>query len=520
MILDSTASLPNSKVRRFARIVIRFAMLVLLSIVAFGSAPLLLTLGSYGYYQISDEILPGITVGGVPVGGLQSSEAARALHQVWNEELKIQAIDISTPSRTWEVSPVEFGLGIAAAESAVNVHALGRSGNIIEQIQTMLHVLEYGAEMDPLVELDLVLAKQGFERWAGLVSYPPREADLLLDGGSLAQVESMPGYTLDVAASLNMLAEEPESILLDLQFMPLVMFEVPAKRQDVSNQAAAVQALLDSGPTVQLYDPVTDERLTWSPDSALIASWIEIEPEGSQLSISLLDEGIEAYVIDIVHTLGEERWVDAEILEEALRSGLRGEEAETLVIEYTPGSYVVDPADNLISIGFKVGMPYWKLNEFNPNLAISGLVPGETLVVPPKDDLLTLPVIPEKRIVISMTEQRMWTYQEGELLQTYIVSTGIPNSPTLPGLFQVTTHEENAYAEIWDLYMPHFMGIYEAVPGFTNGIHGLPMLSGGRRLWANVLGQPASYGCIILDLQAAEDLFYWADEGVVVEIQS
>ena len=66
MILDSTASLPNSKVRRFARIVIRFAMLVLLSIVAFGSAPLLLTLGSYGYYQITDEILPGITVGGVP----------------------------------------------------------------------------------------------------------------------------------------------------------------------------------------------------------------------------------------------------------------------------------------------------------------------------------------------------------------------------------------------------------------------------------------------------------------------
>jgi len=61
------------------------------------------------------------------------------------------------------------------------------------------------------------------------------------------------------------------------------------------------------------------------------------------------------------------------------------------------------------------------------------------------------------------------------------------------------------------------MGIYEAWPDFMNGIHGLPLLSNGQRLWANALGSPASYGCIILDLAAAEDLYTWADPGVVVE---
>jgi hypothetical protein len=88
----------------------------------------------------------------------------------------------------------------------------------------------------------------------------------------------------------------------------------------------------------------------------------------------------------------------------------------------------------------------------------------------------------------------------------------------MTGVFQIQTHEINAYASNWDLYMPHFMGIYEAWPGFMNGIHGLPLLSNGQRLWASTLGSPASYGCIILDLGAAEDLFYWADPGVVVEI--
>jgi lipoprotein-anchoring transpeptidase ErfK/SrfK len=100
-----------------------------------------------------------------------------------------------------------------------------------------------------------------------------------------------------------------------------------------------------------------------------------------------------------------------------------------------------------------------------------------------------------------------------------VISTGIDRSPTQPGVFQIQTHEINAYASVWDLHMPHFLGIYEAWPGFMNGIHGLPTLSSGRRLWAGVLGRPVSYGCIVMELEAAEWLYGWAENGVVVEIQ-
>ena len=80
------------------------------------------------------------------------------------------------------------------------------------------------------------------------------------------------------------------------------------------------------------------------------------------------------------------------------------------------------------------------------------------------------------------------------------------------------THKRNAYASVWDLHMPDFLGIYEAWPGFMNGIHGLPTLANGQKLWANILGRPASYGCIILDTDAARWLYEWAEDGVVVEI--
>jgi lipoprotein-anchoring transpeptidase ErfK/SrfK len=147
------------------------------------------------------------------------------------------------------------------------------------------------------------------------------------------------------------------------------------------------------------------------------------------------------------------------------------------------------------------------------------LLAGQVLTIPSKNEMLPLPVVPSKRIVISISQQHLWTYENGGLRSEHVISTGIDRSPTIPGIYQVQTHEIEAYASVWDLTMPHFIGIYEGWPGFMNGLHGLPTLSNGSRLWAGNLGRPVSYGCIILDLAAAEDIYYWAEEGVVVEIQ-
>ncbi len=47
------------------------------------------------------------------------------------------------------------------------------------------------------------------------------------------------------------------------------------------------------------------------------------------------------------------------------------------------------------------------------------------------------------------------------------------------------------------------------------GIDRAPTLSSGVGLWENILGRPASNGCIILNLDEAEWLYCWAEDGVV-----
>ncbi len=67
--------------------------------------------------------------------------------------------------------------------------------------------------------------------------------------------------------------------------------------------------------------------------------------------------------------------------------------------------------------------------------------------------------------------------------------------------------------------MPYFISVYPAGGGVENGFHELPFLASGNRLWEGSLGRPASFGCIILGIPAAETLYNWAEVGVTVVIE-
>jgi hypothetical protein len=66
--------------------------------------------------------------------------------------------------------------------------------------------------------------------------------------------------------------------------------------------------------------------------------------------------------------------------------------------------------------------------------------------------------------------------------------------------------------------MPYWLGIYWA-GSLENGIHALPILPSGQRLWQGYLGTPVSYGCVILGTIEAQTLYNWAEVGTPVVIQ-
>jgi hypothetical protein len=477
--------------------------------------PAFLLVGAFGYLEMWQIIFPRVQVGDVRLEGLAIHEAAAKLDQVWNIGYRIMAVDTMDPGRSWIVMPSEFGLQIDDQASAMAAYEVGRNNNLLDGVEQMISG-EWRA--DPIVSFDAEIARRALQAWAEVVYVPALEGQLAIVDGEVVHRPGKPGKRLDIGASLALLESDPAAVMLKYRFVPLVMLPVEPAIADVSQAAEEVKRLLATKVELLAYDPVTDEWFDWTPSLDRISSWIQIQRGKDQFYVDFQEDLLQEYVFGLKEGLGEERYFDEDQVFKDALAAFEGDPFEPVLLRYHPREYVVQQPETFISLGFKLGIPYWKLQEVNPQVIGRNPYIGETLTLPPRDALLTLPVVLGKRIVISISEQHMWIYQEGEVIRDDVISTGMAGSPTMAGIFQVQSHFINAYASRWDLWMPHFLGIYEAAPGFLNGIHGLPLLSNGVRLWGGVLGQPASYGCIVLNLEAAEWLFEWAEDGVVVEI--
>ena len=112
-------------------------------------------------------------------------------------------------------------------------------------------------------------------------------------------------------------------------------------------------------------------------------------------------------------------------------------------------------------------------------------------------------LFPPKRIEIDISSQRFYAYHGDRLIYNFPTSTGLPGRDTAVGHFKVQSKIPMAYSSIWRLHMPNWLGIYY-VGRVENGIHALPIRPDGTVMWGGLLGQRASYGCVILSTYAAK----------------
>ncbi|MCB0215720.1 MAG: LysM peptidoglycan-binding domain-containing protein [Chloroflexi bacterium] len=179
-------------------------------------------------------------------------------------------------------------------------------------------------------------------------------------------------------------------------------------------------------------------------------------------------------------------------------------------------AHIVVAGETLSSIADRYGETVVSLQRLN-GLADDAIQVGQRLLVPEHGAGLAQAGPGEKRIEVDISEQRMYVWQGETLVWSLVVSTGLPGYPTRRGSFAVQSKIPNAWSSAWQLWMPHWLGIYWAGPS-ENGIHALPIIN-GQRLWGGYLGSPISYGCVVLGSADAEQLYNWADIGTPVLIR-
>jgi len=116
----------------------------------------------------------------------------------------------------------------------------------------------------------------------------------------------------------------------------------------------------------------------------------------------------------------------------------------------------------------------------------------------------------EKSIVVDLSEQRLYAFNNGILDNTFLVSTGIRGLDTEIGHFHVLAKLPYVrYAGPgWDLgTVPWNLRIYE-----HHYIH--------YAYWHNNFGHPMSHGCVNVNLENVKWIYNWANVGTPVDIHS
>lgn len=114
----------------------------------------------------------------------------------------------------------------------------------------------------------------------------------------------------------------------------------------------------------------------------------------------------------------------------------------------------------------------------------------------------------ERWIDVDLSRQTLYAYEGDALVNTFIVSTGTWQHPTVTGQYHVYVKYRYADMSGPGYYLadvPYVMYFYQGY-----GLHGT--------YWHNNFGTPMSHGCVNLETSNAGWLFNWASVGTLVNV--
>lgn len=186
-------------------------------------------------------------------------------------------------------------------------------------------------------------------------------------------------------------------------------------------------------------------------------------------------------------------------------------------------TYTVRAGDTLASIAAQYNINWTTIARANTITNPNSIFSGQQLIIPASNDATGTYLEPNggvpaaaaptiltgKQVVVDLTEQRVYAYENGELLRAVTVSTGLPGTPTVVGDYRVYWKLTSQTMSGPGYYLPGVPWVMYFYQGYA--LHGT--------YWHNNFGQPMSHGCVNMPTEEAEWFFRWADVGTPVSVR-
>ncbi|MFN8447955.1 MAG: LysM peptidoglycan-binding domain-containing protein [Anaerolineae bacterium] len=186
-------------------------------------------------------------------------------------------------------------------------------------------------------------------------------------------------------------------------------------------------------------------------------------------------------------------------------------------------THVVQAGETLASIADRYGISWLQIAQansiYNADYVEAGaelLIPGGTILDNADYSFVSAPAAPParlgvgKEIIVDLSDQRTYAYEDGKLVRNVLSSTGLPGTPTVRGAYKVQRKYVAQTMTGPGYYLPDVPYIMYFYAGYA--LHGT--------YWHNNFGQPMSHGCVNLPTSEAEWFYNWTEIGTPVYVES
>ncbi|MFE1665482.1 L,D-transpeptidase family protein [Microbacterium sp. P02] len=437
-------------------------------------------------------IAPGTTVAGVGIGGMTVGSAAETI----SKKLADTTVVITGVDGSAEVTAGQLGASVSAAatDAQVTGDELGASVDaqaLAEKAfsdNPMWKVSSWNAEpaAAPAVTLDETKAADALRAVAPALFVEPVNATIAFDAAtaSYAVTPAVDGAGVDIEsirAALEKGFAAGES-RVEIAATPTVV-PASASTDAVTATATQLNTILD---TAGFY--VGEER-TVPIDRAVAASWI---------TLSTGDDGTYSYDVD-------EAAIQPSV--DALAAAINRDPVNGTEITDTQGKVlrtITAGAD-----GRTVGDTSGVAAAYAAQLAEGNGVFATPVTVVPAQVTKT-----SRNIVVNLSEQRTYLYENGQVIDSFLISSGKAGFSSHTGNFRITAKLTSQNMGNQDLT--------KAPNYYTPNVPDVMYYNGDEALhgayWHNNFGNVMSHGCINMPLDKAANVFDWAPMGTEVTV--
>ncbi len=232
-----------------------------------------------------ERIFAGVTVSGIPVGGLTKEAAGQKLRtQLMYPTQAAFAFTYGTD--IWHAIPEELGMQIQFDATVEKAWMVGRNGHPVQNLRTQLAALLYQYNLEPVLMFDERVAFNFISSLASYIDEPMEQPEITLHGSEVVIQPAKSGRAVDTITAMTQLQILGRNLQTATIELPVKILESNAA--DLEAQKVLIQSLLSRD--FQLYAIIDGEQQTVDTiASDMLAGWIDFDTmtEGNAVSIRM-----------------------------------------------------------------------------------------------------------------------------------------------------------------------------------------------------------------------------------------